>query len=172
MRPLLLVALLALSGCPTTDGDDFPGQLVFVTVEPLFDNCTPQRMTGDAGVQWLGQRPDGGLALTILDEVKYGPERDGGLLAGISREQIPPLDDGNVHFGDGGTECIAETRWERFDGGLNLMQGLPGIETCPSAPAYLPEQSCSVARRFVLAPIRECSQRCVRLSNDGAACDC
>lgn len=171
MRPALLF-VFALAGCPAVS-EDVPGRLYAATVVTLVDSCTPQRTEGDAGVLWLGTRDDGGLALTVVDQVKYGPARDGGVLSGISRELIPPADD-KARFGDGGVQCTGTlARW-RFeaDGGLELSQEWPGFSDCTTGPDYLPHRRCFVTRRFTLEPREECPQRCVVLSNEGAACEC
>ena len=173
MRLLLLVALLALPACPTVDGEDLPGQLCQVTVESIMDSCAPQRTVGDAGVQWLGTRPDGGLAFTIFDAVKFGPLRDGGVITGISRDKAPTAGDGRILFGDGGTECRATlTASPGVNGSIELNQSWPGLELCTNGPDYFPDSGCVSIRRLVFTPIRDCPQRCVTLSNDGAGCDC
>lgn len=169
VAPLLF---LTLAGCPAVT-EDVPGRLYAATVVTLVDSCTPQRTEGDAGVLWLGTRADGGLALALVDQVKYGPTRDGGVLTGISREWIPPADD-KARFGDGGVLCTGTlSRW-RFDadGGLELSQEWPGFTDCLTGPDYLPNRRCFVTRRLTLEPREACPQRCVVLSNDGAACDC
>lgn len=171
-RLLAALALAALPACPTVEGEDLPGHLCQVTVETLQDGCSPQRASGDGGVQWLGVRPDGGVSFTIFDQVKFGPLRDGTPLAGVSRDVAPPNDGGFAQFG-AGAECRAlVSGWELVDGGLTLSQEWPGIDLCVSGPSYLPAKGCVAVRRLVFTPIRECPQRCVVLSNDGASCDC
>lgn len=174
MRPLLfLAALLALPACPTTEGEDLPGQLCQVSVETVMDSCAPPRAVGDGGVQWLGERADGGLVFTIFDSVEFGPLRDGGVMLGISRVQAPTAGGGRINFGDGGVDCDGTfVVSPDADGGIGLSQVWPGLDRCPGGPAYLPDAGCVSLRRMIFTPIRDCPQRCVTLSNDGAACDC
>jgi hypothetical protein len=172
MRPLLILLLAALPGCPTTQGEDLPGQLVLVTVETVQDSCEPPRAEGDGGVQWAAARPDGGVVFTVLDQVKYGPLRDGGVLEGLSREQVPPLDGGRTELGAGDGCRALIAGWSIIDGGLELSQQWPGVDVCPAAPGYAPRASCAVVRRLWFTPLRDCPERCVRLSAGGASCDC
>jgi hypothetical protein len=171
-RLAALACLLALTACPTTEGEDLPGYLCQVTVETVQDSCTPQRRIGDGGTQWMGAREDGGLAFTVLDDVKFGPTRAGEPLAGVSRDQFPPIDGGIAQFG-ADTLCRALIGgWRVMDGGLELNQQWPGFDACPAAPNYVPTTGCIAVRRLYFEPIVACSQRCVVLTNDGARCEC
>ncbi|MEW5737339.1 MAG: hypothetical protein AB1938_00345 [Myxococcota bacterium] len=171
-RPALLPGLLLLAAaCPTVD-DDLPGYLCQVTVEAIQDTCSPQRFVGDGGVQWLGIRDDGGLAFSVLDQVKYGPTRGGEALAGVTRETLPPFDGGMAQFGADDACRALVGGWVALDGGLQLNQQWPGIDNCPSAPAYVPNKACVAVRFLRFEPIGECPQRCVVLTNVGASCDC
>jgi len=172
MRIAALCSLLVLSACPTTEGEDLPGALCQVTVETVQDSCSPQRRIGDGGVQWMARREDGGLAFTVLDDVKFGPTRTGEALAGVSRDQVPPADGGTAQFGSDPLCKALVAGWKIIDGGLELTQQWPGFDACPSAPNYVPAMGCIAVRRLWFEPFAECAQRCVVLSNDGARCEC
>lgn len=172
MRTALLFAVV-LSGCVVAVTDDVPGHLGRMTVVRLSDTCMPMREVGDAGVQFLGRRGDGGLVFTFPAEMQFGPPSDGGSLSGLRREQAPAADGGVMVFG-AEEGCRATTSgWVEIDGGLRLTQWWTGIVECPAGPSYLPETSCKSTREVVFEPMSECALRCVRISEStDVTCEC
>lgn len=161
--------LLLLTACDAVE-DDLPGKLVRVEVISETDTCTPARFTGDAGVQFFGQRPDGGLVLTMSSQAQYGPTLDGGSLTGTG-PSVPA-----APVGPSGAPCfISLSDWQRTDEGLRLEQHYPGSDLCPSAgTAQMPKDACNSARRFVFTELADCPLRCVRFpaASDEIECKC
>ncbi len=164
---LKLVLLLTLASCDAVE-EDLPGVLVRVEVSGS-SNCLPARFTGDAGLQFFGQREDGGLVFTMGTEAQFGPPREGGVLGGVER-QVPSEATTSV-----GTEnsCLGTfSDWRRTDGGLELHQSWPGIDFCVSGPTWLPRVRCSTTRQYLFTEISPCSLRCVRIPSGSSEVEC
>ena len=163
MRPLSLLFLL-LTGCDEVE-EDLEGKLVRVEVKPQSTDCTPARFTGDAGIQFFGERADGGLVFTMGQHAQYGPTSDGGVLEGVQRQQVPSTGAASVGEGDG---CVGSfSEWESTSDGLKLLQEWPGVDGCPSGPIWIPLKACTTTRTFSLTEVGTCQLKCVRISTSG-----
>ena len=121
----LLIPLLFLAGCVDTTEDNLSGKLVRVEVVTSSDDCLPARFSGDAGLQFFGEREDGGVAFTMGQNAQYGPAPDGGLVQSVQQQLLPPANNGRAVVGrESGCEG-SFSAWERGDAGLNLAQDLP-----------------------------------------------
>lgn len=171
MKHLLLLALLA--GCVESTEDDLAGALVRVDVVAETDTCALPRFTGDAGVQFFGQRADGGFVFTIGQQAQFGPTLDGGSLESVQRQLIPSPNAGRASVG-AEADCVGSfSAWERTDAGLRLSQEWPGQDTCPSGPVYLPTKPCTSTRGYLFTEVGACQLRCVRISAKGEVdCEC
>jgi hypothetical protein len=169
----LFPLLFALSACDTPT-EQLAGQLVQVTVITTSDTCTPQRVSGDGGLQFWALRPDGGAIFSASLYSQLGPSLDGGDL-GASRLNALPMVATSAAVG-GESDCLASLAgWSFSDAGLGvqLEQTFPGIDGCPSGPSYLPAASCAATRQFLFTPVRDCSLSCVRVSGAGdVTCAC
>jgi hypothetical protein len=163
MRPPALVLVVLLAACDERT-DDPPGAIGPVLVEVLSDDCIPARLGGDGGLQFLGTREDGGLSFTVSQQVQFGPLRDGGSLLSVQRQTLPAPNGGVLQVeeapGCEGTLAL----WRQVDGGLELAQRWPSVETCPLGPGWLPERACSTVRRFSFGPGSPCPSSCVEIS--------
>lgn len=171
MKRLLLLTLLA--GCVDATEENLWGSLVRVDVVTTADTCTLPRFTGDAGVQFFGQRPDGGFVFTIAQQAQFGPTWDGGSLESVQRQLIPAPNNGRATVGsESGCEG-SFSAWERTDAGLKLSQGWPGQDTCASGPVWLPTKPCDSTREYRFTEVGSCQLRCVVISAKGeVTCDC
>ena len=163
-----LLLLLALTGCDAVE-DDLPGKLVRVEVIAEADTCTPLRFTGDAGVQFFGQRIDGGLALTMSSQAQYGPTPDGGTLTGTGPSLVVAA------TGSENAPCfISLSDWRRTEEGLRLEQHYPGSDVCTNGTSLMPKAACISSRRFVFTELRDCPLRCVHIppGSDEVECSC
>ncbi len=166
---LFAAALLFLSCDPVED--DLAGKLVRVEVTTESTDCTPARFSGDAGLQFVGEREDGGLVFTMGQNAQYGPTIDGGALESVQRQLVPGSNNGRVAVGDGAGCEGSFSDWERTSDGLRLLQAWPGGNTCPAGPTWLPSKSCTTARRYTFTEVGTCQLRCVRISTRGEV-DC
>jgi hypothetical protein len=168
-----LVPLFLLMACIDSTEDDLAGVLVRVDVVTVDDPCNLPRFTGDAGVQYFGERPSGQLVFTMSQQAQFGPLLDGGTLESVQRQVIPSPDAGRANVGEG-TGCEGSfSRWERTDGGLLLKQELPGVDSCEAGPRWLPFFGCTVTREFRFTEVGTCQLRCVQLSSKGEVdCGC
>lgn len=169
MRALL--CLLLIAGCAEPE-ENFGGSLVRVEVVMISPGCTPSRFTGDAGLQFFGQRPDGGILFTMGQQAQFGPAVDGGVLPGVQRQLIPSPNGGRAQVGTN-TACVGTfSNWEPTDAGLRLVQDFPGQHGCPGAPDWLPLNQCSTTRLFNFTEVGTCELRCVRLSGTSGEVEC
>lgn len=165
---LRLLLFVVLASCDAVE-DDLPGKLVRVEVIADSDTCTPARFTGDAGLQFFGERADGGLVLTMSSQAQYGPTPDGGSLTGTG-PSVPVAATGSEN-----APCfISLADWKRNDEGLGLVQHYPGSDLCTNGTPLMPKDSCISTRRFVFTEIRDCPLRCVHFpaSSDEIECKC
>lgn len=169
----LLIPLLLLAGCVDATEEDLPGKLVRVEVLTSADACRPARFSGDAGVQFFGERPDGGLVFTMGQQAQFGPTPDGGSLESVQRQLIPAPNAGRATVGDEPGCEGSFSAWERTSDGLSLSQEWPGQDTCPSGPVWLPFKACTSTRGYVFTEVGTCQLRCVRISARGEVdCTC
>jgi hypothetical protein len=167
----LLIPLFLLAGCVDATEDDLPGKLVQVEVITTSEDCRPTRFAGDAGVQFFGERADGGLVFTMGQQAQFGPMLDGGSLESVQRQLVPAPNGGRATVG---TEARCEgsfSAWERTTEGLQLSQEWPGADACLSGPVWLPFTACASTRRYVFTEVGTCQLRCVRISSRGEV-DC
>lgn len=171
--PRYLVLLSVLAGCVDSTEEDLAGTLVRVEVVTESDTCTLPRFSGDAGVQFFGERADGGLVFTMAQQAQFGPRLDGGSLESVQRQLIPAPNAGRASVG-AEAGCVGSfSSWERTDGGLRLSQEWPGQDTCPSGPLYLPTTPCTSTRGYLFTEVGSCQLRCVRISEKGEVdCGC
>ena len=168
-----LWSFLFLSACVDTTEDDLAGQLVQVEVKTLSDDCRLPRFSGDAGVQFFGERSAGVFVFTMGQQAQFGPTTDGGTLESVQRQLIPSPDAGRATLGDGAGCEGSFSNWERIDGGLSLTQTWPGFDTCPSGPLWLPFKACTSTREFIFTELSACQLKCVRISSKGEVdCGC
>ncbi len=171
MRILLAVGLLLLS-CDAVE-EDLPGKLVRVEVTTQSTDCIPARFSGDAGVQFVGERDDGGLVFTMGQNVQYGPTIDGGALESVQRQLVPSPNNGDATVGEGDGCAGSFSAWERTVDGVSLSQTWPGATTCPSGPIWLPSKACTSTRLYTFTEVGTCQLRCVRISTSGEVdCSC
>lgn len=175
LRADCLALTLLLMGCPTVE-TDLPGQIVHMELvaEPLTDAgapCAPARALGDAGSQFVGTRPDGGLTFTWPLTMQWGPLVDGGVSAlGDRVEQVPEISS-SVALGMPDT-CIAKVSTRQIAGGIEVRQQFPPASDC-SRLDYT-SADCTSVRVLRLTPLTDCSSRCVRYDpvTAEANCDC
>ena len=163
----LLIALLFLAGCVDATEDNLTGKLVRVEVVTVSDGCSPARFSGDAGLQFFGVRDDGGVAFTMGQNAQYGPAPDGGVVQSVAQQLLPPANGGRAVVGnEAGCDGLF-SNWALTDAGLDLAQDLPGVDTCPSGPVWLPLKACSSSRSYLFTEVGTCELRCVRISTSG-----
>lgn len=168
--PFLFVLLLL--GCDPVE-EDLAGKLVRVEVTTQASDCSPARFSGDAGVQFFGERDDGGVVFTMGQQAQYGPTVDGGVLESVQRQLIPSPNQGRAAVGDGAGCEGSFSAWERSGTGLVLTQQWPGGDTCPMGPIWLPRKTCTTTRLYDFTEVGTCQLRCVRLSISGEVeCTC
>lgn len=161
---LAVLAVVATTGCDEPE-EDFEGRLVMVDVTAVADDCTPKRFVGDAGVQFIGVRGDGGTVFTLSQQAVYGPIADGGVLESVVRQALPPVDLGRANIGEGEEACNGIfLNWTQVADELNLVQQLPGSLTCTTGPSWLPVNECNVERHVKLTDVGTCRFSCVRVS--------
>ncbi len=171
MNPHALFVSLLICGCTDPVEDSLAGALVRVTVIGVSDTTMPRRQVGDAGTQFFGVRPDGGIAFTISQQLQFGPLADGGTLISVQRVAVPTPNAGRFTIGREG--CTALSNWTLVDGGLGLTQSFPTRADCPTAPEWLPELGGDAVRRYELTPVGTCDLKCVRLSEASeVSCEC
>lgn len=172
MRRLWVVMLL--TACEPIE-DALPGKLAQLTVTTARDDCSPVRFTGDAGLQFFGVRPDGGVVFTISQRAQYSSARDdGGVVEGVQRQSAPFVGDGRSNAASGDA-CVGTFSAWRVDGDFVLRnaQEWPGLQDCTTGPAWLPRQPCTSERVFTFTPVSDCNLECVRLSASGeVSCEC
>ena len=166
MRYLLF--LLVLLGCDAVE-DDLPGKLVQVQVTAQTDGCNLRRFTGDAGVQFFGERADGGFLFTMAEQAQYGPLVDGGALPSVQRQVPSPA---KVVVGDEPGCEGTFSAWERTVGGVRLIQVWPGADICPSGPVWLPLKACESTRLYSFTEVGTCQLRCVRIAPSSGEVEC
>ncbi len=169
MRILLAVGLLVAS-CDAVE-DDLAGKLVRVEVTTQSTDCTPARFRGDAGIQFFGEREDGGLVFTMGQNAQYGPTIDGGVLESVQRQLVPAPNNGRAAVGEGAGCEGSFSDWERTVDGVRLTQSWPGGNTCPMGPIWLPSKACTTTRLYTFTEVGTCQLRCVRISTSGEV-DC
>ncbi|MBL8915768.1 MAG: hypothetical protein JNM17_34035 [Archangium sp.] len=174
MRRAWLV-MLVMAACEPLEGDDLPGQLASVTVTSLSDDCSPLRFVGDAGVQFYGTRPDGGVVFTMSQRAQFSSASDdGGLVESVQRQTAPFIGDGRTNVASGDA-CVGVFSAWRVDAPFVLRnpQEWPGADACPAGPGWLPRMPCTSERVFTFTPISECNLKCVTISAAGeVTCDC
>lgn len=164
------MALILCAACDTVEAD-LPGRLVQMSMVSLADGCTPGRMTGDAGTQFVVTRPDGGLTFTWPITMQWGPLADGGVSGLGERVEQVPARAPNVPLGNA-AGCLGGLVTASTDAGIEIRQTWPSQAECPTLDFTAAE--CSSTRVLVLNPLRECSSRCVRYDavSGEASCDC
>lgn len=172
MRRLLPFALVALAACPEPVEDPL-GAMASLHVETVFDTCTPARLAGDGGQQFLAVQADGGAQFSVGQQQLFGPLRDGGTLEGVQRQVLNAGVLVPVTLGDT-TECNeGRVKWTVVDGGYQQEMTWPGIDACPTGPEWLPGMKCQTVRRFVFTPGVECRASCVKVSSAAeVSCEC
>ncbi|MGV3623067.1 MAG: hypothetical protein ACO1OB_19770 [Archangium sp.] len=174
MRLILLTMLVALTGCETVE-EDFEGRLVQVEVITVSDDCTPARFSGDAGLQFIGTRPDGGTVFTLSNAAVYGPLIDGGVLEAVIRQALPPVNMGRSNVGQNGEVACDGIfgDWRQIDTELNLQQDFPGFTDCVTGPPWLPERRCTVERTLKMTDVGTCRISCLRVTaSTEVVCEC
>lgn len=169
MRLTLVLSLLAVGcvGCVDTTADNLTGKLVRVEVVTSTDDCSPARFSGDAGLQFYGEREDGGVAFTMGQNAQYGPAPDGGVVQSVQQQLIPSPNNGRAVVGNEAGCEGSFSAWELGLGGLHLTQDLPGFDVCPSGPVWLPLKACKSVRSYLFTEVGPCELRCVRISSAG-----
>ncbi len=169
----LLPLLLLLPACQDPIDENLAGKLVRVEVTSSLDECRPARFTGDAGVQFFGVRPDGGVVFTISQQAQFGPMVDGGVLESVQRQILPTPGNGRTNVASGDACVGTFSAWVQLDGGLENAQEWPGIKDCPAGPIWLPVEPCRSTRSFSMTELGDCQLRCVIISAAGEiSCDC
>ncbi len=165
--------MLVLAGCEVED-EDFEGRLVHVEIVSTSDDCSPRRMSGDAGLQFIGTRADGGTLFTISQEAVYGPLIDGGALESVIRQALPPLNLGRANIGIGEESCNGIFGdWVELGSTLQLRQDIPGSMNCVTGPLWLPTTRCSTDRTFTLTDVGTCRLSCIQVTASAeVVCDC
>ena len=163
--------LIVLAGCDAVE-DDLPGKLVRVEVITQMDGCNPARFVGDAGVQFFGERADGGLVFTMSEQGQYGPIIDGGSLQSVQRQLVPAPNAGRAAVGDGAGCEGSFSAWERTVGGVGVSQEWPGANTCPRGPVWLPLKACVSTRLYNFTEVGACQLRCVRITPASGEVSC
>ena len=177
---LACAVLVLLGGCDDPVEENVTGQLGRVTIVFADDGgCSPARLSGDAGLQFYGVRPDGGIVFTLPQNAVFGPLIDGGALESVQRQSVPAPGDGKSNVGatpDGTVDDDCEgifTRWVPVDGGLSNAQEWPGLDKCETGPLWLPNRACVTTRTFLFEPVSACELKCVKVSAaQEVSCDC
>jgi hypothetical protein len=164
-----LPLFLLLSACSDPIEENLAGKLVQVEVVATSDTCLPARFVGDAGVQFFGQREDGGYLFTMSRNAQLGPNEDGGFVESVDRQQVPPQNDLAPL-----SACNAQlSNWTRSDAGFDLSQAFPGVKSCVNGPLWLPSKDCESNRSFLMTELGDCQLKCVHLSVSGeVTCSC
>ncbi len=172
MKNLLTTLLVLFVGCDAVE-EELAGKLMRVEVTIEDSDCAPARFRGDAGIQFFGERPDGGLVFTMGQNAQYGPTIDGGVLESVQRQLIPAPNDGRASVGEGLGCDGSFSNWERSIEGVRVTQSWPGADTCPMGPIWLPSKGCTTTRRYSFTEVGTCQLRCVRISTSGEVdCTC
>lgn len=173
MRLILLAMAVLATGCETVE-EDFEGRLVQVEVVTASDDCRPKRFSGDAGLQFIGIRPDGGTVFTLSNAAVYGPLIDGGVLESIIRQALPPVNLGRANIGLGEPACDGLFGdWKEVGNELQVRQNFPGNTDCTTGPPWLPESRCDVERSLKLTDVGTCRLSCLRVTaSTEVVCEC
>jgi hypothetical protein len=169
--PFFLVLCVTLLGCESQE-EDLAGKLMQVSVSLEASDCAPERFAGDAGVQFFGERADGGVVFTVSLQGQFGPGLDGGTLASSAR-QIIPGSKVKTLVGEGAGCEGTFSDWERTgDRVFRITQKWPGGEDCPTGPTWLPAKACTTTRTFSFIELGPCQLRCVRIAPESGDVDC
>lgn len=174
MRLILLALVVLVAGCETVD-EDFEGRLVQIEVTSSADDCVPRRFTGDAGLHFIGVRPDGGTVFTLSNAAVYGPLIDGGVLESVIRQALPPVNMGRSNVGQNGEVACDGIfgDWREVGTELQLSQDFPGFTDCVTGPPWLPQRRCTAERSLKLTDVGTCRISCLRVTaGTEVVCEC
>jgi hypothetical protein len=184
MRRWLVVAGLFGACVQPIDlvSEDAMGALGQMTFEPIADDCSPPRFTGDAGTLFVGTQASGRVVVATSLEAFWGPGRPdaGEIVAGSRTDFVTGAPVELLQGGDPTRRC-GRLRYTWSDQGLDdagvrtlsLEQVWIGVDIgCPELFPFLPSRDCSSTRRVTVQPGPACRLQCLRPASASFECGC